>query len=44
MEWQQRISLAKFKWFNGRVLLVHANTQMAFGVTRWNELEHIDVG
>ncbi|KAI1723068.1 CILiary localization [Ditylenchus destructor] len=31
LEWQQRISLAKFKWTNGRVLLVHASTQMAFG-------------
>uniref|UniRef100_A0A915DQ38 Uncharacterized protein n=1 Tax=Ditylenchus dipsaci TaxID=166011 RepID=A0A915DQ38_9BILA len=42
LEWQQRISLAKFKWTNGRVLLVHASTQMAFGITRWKELEHID--
>uniref|UniRef100_A0A915C8K2 Uncharacterized protein n=1 Tax=Parascaris univalens TaxID=6257 RepID=A0A915C8K2_PARUN len=43
-EWQQRVSLAKFKWTNGRVLLVHACTQMAFGITRWTELEHIDPG
>ncbi|TKR93070.1 hypothetical protein L596_007598 [Steinernema carpocapsae] len=43
MEWQQRVSLAKFKWTNGRVLLVHAQTQMAFGITRWKELEGIDV-
>uniref|UniRef100_A0A1I8A967 DUF4200 domain-containing protein n=1 Tax=Steinernema glaseri TaxID=37863 RepID=A0A1I8A967_9BILA len=43
MEWQQRVSLAKFKWTNGRVLLVHAQTQMAFGITRWKELENIDV-
>lgn len=42
MEWQQRVSLAKFKWTNGRVLLVHASTQMAFGITRWKELEQID--
>ena len=41
-EWQQRVSLAKFKWTNGRVLLVHACTQMAFGITRWKELELID--
>ncbi|KHN79662.1 hypothetical protein Tcan_11781, partial [Toxocara canis] len=41
-EWQQRVSLAKFKWTNGRVLLVHACTQMAFGINRWTELEHID--
>lgn len=53
LEWQQRISLAKFKWTNGRVLLVHALTQLgiyfikvncflAFGITRWKELEEID--
>ncbi|KAI6225103.1 hypothetical protein M3Y99_01382500 [Aphelenchoides fujianensis] len=42
LEWCQRVSLAKFKWTNGRVLLVHASTQMAFGITRWKELEHID--
>lgn len=42
LEWQQRVSLAKFKWTNGRVLLVHASTQLAFGITRWKELEHID--
>uniref|UniRef100_A0A0N5A8W4 DUF4200 domain-containing protein n=1 Tax=Syphacia muris TaxID=451379 RepID=A0A0N5A8W4_9BILA len=41
-EWQQRVSLAKFKWTNGRVLLVHACTQMAFGITRWKGLEKID--
>ncbi|CAD5205364.1 unnamed protein product [Bursaphelenchus okinawaensis] len=44
MEWQQRVSLAKFKWTNGRVLLVHASTQMAFGITRWKELEEIETG
>ncbi|CAD5207822.1 unnamed protein product [Bursaphelenchus xylophilus] len=44
MEWQQRVSLAKFKWTNGRVLLVHASTQMAFGITRWKELEDIETG
>uniref|UniRef100_A0A914XMV8 Uncharacterized protein n=1 Tax=Plectus sambesii TaxID=2011161 RepID=A0A914XMV8_9BILA len=42
LEWQQRVSLAKFKWTNGRVLLVHACTQMAFGITRWKELESIE--
>uniref|UniRef100_A0AC34QW89 Uncharacterized protein n=1 Tax=Panagrolaimus sp. JU765 TaxID=591449 RepID=A0AC34QW89_9BILA len=42
LEWQQRVSLAKFKWTNGRVLLVHANTQMAFGITRWKELDQIE--
>ncbi|KAI6222236.1 hypothetical protein M3Y95_00963400 [Aphelenchoides besseyi] len=42
LEWQQRVSLAKFKWTNGRVLLVHASTQMAFGITRWKELNDID--
>ncbi|KAI6215892.1 hypothetical protein M3Y94_00438100 [Aphelenchoides besseyi] len=42
LEWQQRVSLAKFKWSNGRVLLVHALTQMAFGITRWKELNEID--
>ncbi len=42
LEWQQRVSLAKFKWTNGRVLLVHACTQMAFGITRWRELENIE--
>ncbi|KAI6188834.1 hypothetical protein M3Y98_00397200 [Aphelenchoides besseyi] len=42
LEWQQRVSLAKFKWCNGRVLLVHALTQMAFGITRWKELNEID--
>ncbi len=42
LEWQQRVSLAKFKWSNGRVLLVHACTQMAFGITRWKELEAIE--
>lgn len=44
LEWQQRVSLAKFKWTNGRVLLVHASTQMAFGITRWKELDRIDTG
>lgn len=39
-----RVSLAKFKWINGRVLLVHALTQLAFGITRWTELEKIDSG
>lgn len=43
LEWQQRVSLAKFKWTNGRVLLVHACTQMAFGVKRWQELETIEM-
>lgn len=43
LEWQQRISLAKFKWTNGRVLLVHACTQMAFGIKRWKELETIEM-
>ncbi|KAI6177510.1 hypothetical protein M3Y97_00915400 [Aphelenchoides bicaudatus] len=42
LEWQQRVSLAKFKWVNGRVLLVHALTQIAFGITRWNELKDIE--
>ena len=42
LEWQQRVALAKFKWTNGRVLLVHACTQLAFGITRWKELEKID--
>ncbi|VDK56326.1 unnamed protein product [Anisakis simplex] len=41
-DWQQRVSLAKFKWTNGRVLLVHACTQMAFGIARWSELEQMD--
>ena len=40
---QQRISLAKFKWANGRVLLVHACTQMAFGVKRWKAIDHIEM-
>lgn len=44
LEWQQRVSLAKFKWTNARVLLVHACTQMAFGIKRWKELEQIDLG
>ncbi len=43
LEWQQRVSLAKFKWTNGRVLLVHSCTQMAFGIKRWKELESIDL-
>jgi len=42
LEWQQRVSLAKFKWTNGRVLLVHACTQMAFGIKRWKEIAGID--
>ncbi|GMS99628.1 hypothetical protein PENTCL1PPCAC_21803, partial [Pristionchus entomophagus] len=42
IEWQQRVALAMFKWTNARALLVHANTQMAFGITRWQELKHID--
>ncbi|CAJ0577698.1 unnamed protein product, partial [Mesorhabditis spiculigera] len=42
VEWQQRVSLAMFKWTNGRVLLVHANTQMAFGISRWSELKKIE--
>uniref|UniRef100_A0A915KKL4 Uncharacterized protein n=1 Tax=Romanomermis culicivorax TaxID=13658 RepID=A0A915KKL4_ROMCU len=42
MEWQQRVALAKFKWANARVLLVHACTQMAFGIKRWKEVQNID--
>ncbi|VDN60576.1 unnamed protein product [Dracunculus medinensis] len=42
IEWQQRVSLAKFKWTNARVLLVHACTQMAFGIARWKQLNNID--
>ncbi|CAJ0963906.1 unnamed protein product, partial [Mesorhabditis belari] len=42
VEWQQRVNLAMFKWTNGRVLLVHANTQMAFGISRWQELKKIE--
>ncbi|GMT26953.1 hypothetical protein PFISCL1PPCAC_18250, partial [Pristionchus fissidentatus] len=42
IEWQQRVALAMFKWTNARALLVHANTQMAFGITRWQELKGID--
>ncbi|GMR52428.1 hypothetical protein PMAYCL1PPCAC_22623, partial [Pristionchus mayeri] len=42
IEWQQRVALAMFKWTNARALLVHANTQMAFGITRWQELKTID--
>lgn len=41
LEWQQRVSLAKFKWVNSRVVLVHACTQMAFGLKRWKELAEI---
>lgn len=44
LEWQQRVSLAKFKWTNARVLLIHSCTQMAFGIKRWKELEQIDLG
>ncbi|CAJ0577551.1 unnamed protein product, partial [Mesorhabditis spiculigera] len=42
LEIAARVSLAMFKWTNGRVLLVHANTQMAFGISRWSELKKIE--
>uniref|UniRef100_A0A1I7XHR7 DUF4200 domain-containing protein n=1 Tax=Heterorhabditis bacteriophora TaxID=37862 RepID=A0A1I7XHR7_HETBA len=43
MDWQQRVSLAMFKWANGRVLLVHALTQITFGINRWNDIKGIDI-
>jgi len=35
---KQRISVAKYKWSNARVLLQTAVNQMAFGVKRWTEV------
>ncbi|KAJ1360723.1 hypothetical protein KIN20_019764 [Parelaphostrongylus tenuis] len=43
MDWQQRVALAMFKWTNGRVLLVHALTQITFGINRWQDIKKIDV-
>ena len=42
VDWQQRVSLAMFKWANGRVLLVHALTQITFGINRWMDVKAID--
>ncbi|CAI5440262.1 unnamed protein product [Caenorhabditis angaria] len=42
VDWQQRVSLAMFKWANGRVLLVHALTQMTFGINRWQDIQKIE--
>ncbi|PIC50971.1 hypothetical protein B9Z55_001665 [Caenorhabditis nigoni] len=42
VDWQQRVSLAMFKWANGRVLLVHALTQLTFGINRWQDVQKIE--
>ncbi|XGW20802.1 hypothetical protein V3C99_004076 [Haemonchus contortus] len=42
MDWQQRVALAMFKWANGRVLLVHALTQITFGINRWQDIKKIE--
>ncbi|CAB3408424.1 unnamed protein product [Caenorhabditis bovis] len=42
VDWQQRVSLAMFKWANGRVLLVHALTQLTFGINRWQDIQDIE--
>lgn len=44
----QRISVAKYKWQNARLLLQHAVNQLAFAVRRWGEVakvkpEHMQV-
>ncbi|ELT99416.1 hypothetical protein CAPTEDRAFT_168266 [Capitella teleta] len=38
---KQRISVAKYKWQNSRVLLQHAVNQLAFSVKRWGELDRV---
>lgn len=35
---KQRVSVARVKWQNGRVLMQHAVNQLAFAVRRWQEL------
>uniref|UniRef100_A0A8R1DRN2 Uncharacterized protein n=1 Tax=Caenorhabditis japonica TaxID=281687 RepID=A0A8R1DRN2_CAEJA len=42
VDWQQRVALAMFKWANGRVLLVHALTQLTFGINRWQDVQKIE--
>ncbi|CAD6184885.1 unnamed protein product [Caenorhabditis auriculariae] len=42
VDWQQRVSLAMFKWANGRVLLVHALTQLTFGINRWQDIQSFE--
>ena len=41
---RQRISAAKFKWQNGRLLVHHACNQLAVAVRKWPELEKIETG
>jgi hypothetical protein len=38
---KQRISVARYKWQNARVLLQHAVNQLAFAVKRWGELDRV---
>ncbi|KAH9509685.1 hypothetical protein Btru_044242 [Bulinus truncatus] len=35
---KERISVARYKWSNGRLLLYHACNQLAFAVKRWQDL------
>ena len=38
---KQRISVAKYKWTNSRVLLQYACNQLAFACKRWAELVNV---
>ncbi|KAI8785889.1 reticulocyte-binding protein PFD0110w isoform X1 [Biomphalaria glabrata] len=39
---KERISVAKYKWSNGRLLLFHACNQLAYAVKRWQDLGQVD--
>ena len=41
MDYKQRVSVARTKWLNGRVLLVHACSQLSFATRRWVEMTRI---
>nr|CAD2171289.1 unnamed protein product [Meloidogyne enterolobii] len=41
-DWLQRVTLAKFKWTNGRALLIHASIQLSYGLAFWEELQQIN--
>uniref|UniRef100_A0A914KZD1 Uncharacterized protein n=1 Tax=Meloidogyne incognita TaxID=6306 RepID=A0A914KZD1_MELIC len=41
-DWLQRVTLAKFKWTNGRALLIHASIQLSYGLASWEELQQIN--
>ncbi|KAL7080615.1 hypothetical protein ACQ4LE_000626 [Meloidogyne hapla] len=41
-DWLQRVTLAKFKWTNGRALIIHASIQLAYGLSSWQDLPQIN--